>query len=141
MNYFVKFVIGNVALAAPLQEVNEIVRPKTVTKKERASRNLAGFFKLRGKNVPLYDLPRLFNNTGSERFEVIVSEVNKLLIGFKVDTVSGILTAEAVNPVPALASTARFMQGIIQEGENIVQVLSLKKLISGSRLRSIKKYT
>jgi chemotaxis signal transduction protein len=43
--------------------------------------------------------------------------------------------------VPALASTANFMKGIVQEGENIVQVLSLKKLMSGSRLRAIKKYT
>jgi chemotaxis signal transduction protein len=140
MNYFVKFEINNVALAAPIQEVKEIARPKVVLTRGKNARNLAGFFKLRGKNVPLFDLPRLFDSRGSGRFEVIVSDINKVLIGFKVDSVSGVLAADAVNPVPALASTARFMQGIIQEGEHIVQVLSLKKLMSGPRLRSVKKY-
>ncbi len=140
MSYFVKFTVGSMTLATPLQEVKEIARPTTVMKKERASRNLAGCFKLRGKSVPLFDLPRLFESSTTERFEVIVSEISTVLIGFKVDTVSGVLSAEVVKPVPALASTARFMQGVIQEGENIVQVLSLKKLVSGPRLRSIKRY-
>lgn len=140
MNYYLKFEIGNTALAAPIQEVKEIARPKTILRQKRISKNVAGFFKLRGRTVPLFDLPHLLNSGTTESFEVIVAEIDKTLVGFKVDLVSGILSADELMSVPTLAQAKHFVEGIIQEGENIVQVLSLKKLMSGARLRSIKKY-
>jgi chemotaxis signal transduction protein len=140
MKYYLKFEIDNVALATPIQEIKEVARPKTLLQQKSTSKHLAGFFKLRGRNVPLFDLPQLFNSVRNGSFEVIVLEIDKLLLGFKVDTVFGILTADTMTPVPALARPKKFLEGIIQEGESIVQVLSLKKLMSGPRLRSMKKY-
>ncbi len=140
MNYYLKFEIGKAALATPIQEVKEIARPKTILQQKKIPKNVTGFFKLRGKTVPLFDLPHILNSGTTESFEVIVAEIDKTLVGFKVDMVSGILMASELMSVPTIARAKHFVEGIIQEGENIVQVLSLRKLISGARLRSIKKY-
>ncbi len=140
MNYYLKFVIGTVWFAVPIEEVKEIARPKTVLKQENVTKSLFGFFKLRKRRLPLYDLPKFFKIEADAKFEVIISEVNRKQIGFKVNKVLGIIAIKELVSFPQLVKPKDYFRGVIKEGDSIIQVLSFIKLISGVRLRTIKKY-
>jgi len=143
MNYYLKFAISDINFAAPIEEIKEIARPKSILKqekKDKGAKNLIGFFHLRKEKLLLYDLPSFLEirRNKNNKFEVIVSEIHNSRVGFKVDKVFGIITADDLISVPELARPKDYFRGVIREGESVVQVLSLTKLMSGSRLKSLK---
>lgn len=140
MNHYVKFVIGNVAFAVPIEEVKEIARPKSVQQKERITKNICGFFVFRKRMLVLYDLPGFLKIKSKEQFEVVISMVNRKLVGFKVDKVCGVIYAEILSPFPELVMARNYMRGVIKEDENLVQVLSLRRILTGKRLATIENY-
>jgi chemotaxis signal transduction protein len=140
MNYYLKFTINDINFAAPIEEIIEIARPKIVLKQEKISKNIVGFFELRKKRLPIYDLPKFLELKTNDKFEVIVSEIKQKNIGFKVDKVFGIITAETITPFPDLISPKDYLPGLIKEEDDLVQVLLFRKVVTGSRLKAIKKY-
>ncbi len=145
MNYYLKFAISDISFAAPIEEIKEIARPKSILKqekKERGAKNLIGFFHLRKEKLALYDLPNFLEikQKNNSEFEVIISEIHNSRVGFKVDKVFGIITADDLVSFPEIARPRDYFKGVIKEGESVVQVLSFTKLMSGSRFKSLKKY-
>lgn len=140
MNYYVKFVIGSVAFAVTVNEVKEIARPKSVQTKEKTLKNICGFFVFRKKMIVLYDLPKFLKMESKSQFEVIIAEVNRRHIGFKVDKVCGVIAAEILSPFPELVMAKNYLRGVIKEGESLIQVLSLTRLLSGVRFTNVEKY-
>ncbi len=140
MNYYVKFVIDNVAFAVPIEEVKEIARPKAIQKREKIPKNIYGFFIFRKRMIVLYDLPEFLKMESKGRFEVVISELNRRHIGFKVDKVYGVIGAEMLSPFPELVMAKNYLRGVIREDENLVQVLSLKRLLSASQITNVEKY-
>ena len=139
MNYYLKFAIGDAEFAVPIDEVKEIARPKKVQKDEKTQRGIFGSFVFRKRKIILYDLPQFLRIEPKDTFEVIISEMNQKRIGFKVDKVHGVIAVEILAPIPALAKPKNYLRGVIVEDENLVQVLSLTKLLSGTRFASLKK--
>ncbi len=137
MNHYVRFSISNILFAAPIDEIKEVARPKNIITKDTKRGNLIGFFELRKKKIPLFDLPKLLHITSSDRFEVIVCDVHKKRIGFKVDSVSGIIETEHCLQFPDLTQPKEYFTGIIKEGDTLVQVISFKRIVSGRRLRTL----
>jgi chemotaxis signal transduction protein len=140
VNYYLKFAIGNVELAVPIDEVKEIARPKKVQKDEKNQRGIFGSFVFRKRKIILYDLPQFLRIEPKDTFEVIISEMNQKRIGFKVDKVHGVIAVEILAPIPDLAKPKNYLRGVIVEDENLVQVLSLTRLLSGTRFASLAKY-
>ncbi len=140
MNYYLKFEISDIGFAIPIYEVKEIARPKTILPRNKIAKQLVGFFKLRNKRIPIYNLPKFLKIISDDKFEVIISEINRKQIGFKVDRVFGIIAIEELVPFPEFVKPKDYFKGIIREGDSLIQVLSFRKLISGQRLRMIKKY-
>jgi len=140
MNYYLKYKIGIINFAAPIEEVREIVRPKEIQKEEKLTKNIVGFFTLRGKRVVLFDLPKFLDINTEDSFEVIISEIEEKYIGFKVDKVFGILGVEELIPFPEIVEPKDYFRGVIKENKSFLQVLSFTKLLSGARLSTIKKY-
>jgi chemotaxis signal transduction protein len=141
MNYYLKFIINNINFAAPINEVKEVARPRSIMRPATKGKNLVGLFELRREKLPLYDLPRFLDLQSQDPFEVIISVVQRKLIGFKVDEVYGIVTSQELTPFPELAYSKKYFEGVIKEGNSFIQVLSFKKIVSGPRLRSIVKYS
>lgn len=140
MNYFLRFDIGDIKLAVPVDEVAEIVRPKRITRKGKIAKYFVGFIKLHKKTVPVFDLHEFFGINPVERFEVIISDLDKTNIGVKVDKVLGIITAQELQSYPGFVEPERYLQGVIPHDGGAIQVLSLGKLISKQRLMAIRKY-
>jgi len=139
MTYFLKFNIDDIVFAVPIEEISEVARPKKIIKKGKPARHFSGFIELRKENVPVFNLHEFFGLKESKKFEVIISQVNKTNIAVKVDKVSGIITAEELQSYPGFVKHYSYLKGVITQDENVVQVLSLIKLMSGQRLKAIKK--
>ncbi len=139
-NYYLKYSIGKVIFATPIEDVKEIARPKQITKKSSLPRNLIGYFRLRKQRVLLYDLVSFLKLNNDSRFEVIVTAIGGKLIGFRVNRVLGIVASSELRPFPELVKPKNFLKGVIKDGKTLIQVLSFEKFLSGSRLKTIKKY-
>lgn len=87
MKYFLRFTIGNIKLAVPVDEVGEIARPKEITRKGKLAKYFIGFIKLRKETVPVFDLHEFFGIKPVKRFEIIISDINNSNIGVKVDKI------------------------------------------------------
>lgn len=139
MNYYLRFTLDAMDFAVPIEEVREIARPKSIIKQNGVSKNVLGVFELRSEKVPLFNLPALLKVTARKKFEVIVSECGKIPVGFVVDKVLGVLSIKDLADYPTLCEVDSFFSGIIIHGDDLIQVLSLAKIISGKHLRSLKK--
>lgn len=140
MNYYLEFLINKINFAVPIKEVKEIVRPKSVLQEKKIPRNLVGFFRLRDRKIPLYDLPKIFKLDAEDVFEVILSEIRETYIGFKVTKVLGIIKSETLLPFPELVKPMGCFEGLVQDDGRLVQVLSLEKIMSPVRFKTLKKY-
>ena len=138
--YYLKYFIGKVVFATPIEEVKEIARPKEIIEKAGLAKNLAGYFRLRKQRILLFDLPGFLKLNSRKEFEVIVSAIDGRPIGFKVNKVLGIVVSDKLSPFPELVKPKKFLKGVIKDGKEFIQVLSFENLLSGSRLKTIKKY-
>ncbi len=127
-------------MATAISEVKEIIRPKNLNFEEKLPKNLAGFCEFRGKKLWVFDLPLFLQIEHGKEFEVIIAEINKALIGFKVDKVYGIVSADEIFPYPEITQAGNYLIGIIKKDEEIIQLLSFSKIMSGARLKAIHKY-
>jgi len=140
VNYYLYYQIGKVKMATDINEIKEIIRPKNIVFEEKLPKNLAGSCEFRGKRLWIFDLPVFLGIKQGKDFEVIISGINETLIGFKVEKVYGIVSTDEIYPYPEIAETKEYLMGIIKNEEEIIQVLSLVKILSGTRLKSIQKY-
>lgn len=141
MHYYLSFLIKDVALAVPIEEVQEIARPKSIYVKEKTGvRNFLGFFELRGVRIPLYDLPGHLALEHSEKVEVIVIRYKGMTIGILVDKVLGIVTTQEIVPYPDCIPQQTFLVGIVPRTDPLLQVISLAKLFTRPRITKIQNF-
>jgi len=139
MIYLLKYTIGNVGLATPIEEIREIVRPKNINEAAKPAKYVLGFFDLRDEKVMLYDLPEFLGIKSSDGFEVIISNVEQRNIGFKVTKVFGIIGVEELLSFPDIVRAKDYFKGVVRDNSSFLQVLSFYKILSGSRFTAIKK--
>ncbi|MEO0142890.1 MAG: chemotaxis protein CheW [candidate division WOR-3 bacterium] len=138
MNYFLEYLIGGIKFVTQIEEIKEITRPKDIIKSADMPRNITGFFELRGEKLPLFDLPGFLGLESKDKFEVIVSEISQVNIGFKVNKVNGIVISESIIPFPEIVRAKDYLKGVIKRDNELLQIISLNKLISKARLNSLK---
>jgi len=139
VSYYLKYAVGGINFATPIEEIREIARPDEIIEKKMA-KNIDGFFNLREKKALIYDLAKFLEIETTDKFEVIVAEIDGKYIGFRVTKVFGIIEAEDLKPFPEIVKAKSYFKGVIKERDTLVQVLSFEKLLSGNRLKAIKKY-
>jgi chemotaxis signal transduction protein len=139
MQYYLTFMIADVSFAVPVDEVQEIARPKSMRKKKKNTvKHMLGYFTLRGVVIPLFDLSAHLSFKTSENQEVIIIKRQDVMIGVKVDEVLGIVAARDVTPYPDLVPTRNFLIGIIPDEKPLLQVISLMKIFTTQRVKTIK---
>lgn len=140
MTYFLKFSINDIIFAVPIDEISEVARPKKIIKKGKLARHFTGFIELRKEIIPVFDLHKFFSLEEGEKFEVIISYINKTSFALKVDKVSGIITSEILQNYPGFVKHNKYLKGVFTQDSDVVQVLSLTKLMSKQRLKALRKY-
>ncbi|SFT74362.1 two-component system, chemotaxis family, response regulator CheV [Selenomonas sp. GACV-9] len=128
----VEFSIGHVNYGINVAKVREVITRTPVTTMPQAHPYIDGLFTLRGKAIPLVNLPRCLNvQTNTEAKNIIVTEINNYNIGFLVENVSRIhrISWKDMEPAPEVGDQSRVV-GIVKMKDRIVLLLDFETIIA-----------
>ncbi|MBR1421810.1 MAG: chemotaxis protein CheV [Selenomonadaceae bacterium] len=128
----VEFSIGDVNYGINVAKVREVIIRTPVTEMPQAHPYIDGLFTLRGKAIPLVNLPRCLNAMSTEEPKnIIVTEINNYNIGFLVENVSRIhrISWTEMEPAPEVGDQSRVV-GIIKMHDRIVLLLDFETIIA-----------
>ncbi len=130
----VEFSIGDVNYGINVAKVREVITSADfpVTRMPQAHPYIDGLFTLRGRSMPLVNLPRCLNIPCSDRPKnIIVTEINNYNIGFLVDNVSRIhrISWQDMETAPEVGGQSRVV-GIVKMEDRIVLLLDFESIIA-----------
>ena len=133
----VTFSIGEEEFGVDILKVQEIIRTMEITKVPRAQAFVEGVINLRGKVIPIIDLRRRFglaSKVHDKHTRIIVIEMNVMIVGFVVDSVSEVLripTSTVEPPPPVVAGLeSEYISGVGKLEDKLLILLDLDKLLS-----------
>jgi len=138
-NEFLTFTLGKEEYGLDILKVQEIRGYDAVTVIANTPEFIKGVINLRGTIVPIVDLRIKFNLPKVEYDQftvVIILNLGHRVVGIVVDSVSDVLTLnpEQIRPAPELASAldTRYLLGLGTVGEQMLILVDIEKLMSGS---------
>ncbi|WP_320169692.1 chemotaxis protein CheW [Maridesulfovibrio sp.] len=133
----VTFSIGDEEFGVDILKVQEIIRTMEITKVPRAPAFVEGVINLRGKVIPIIDLRSKFGliiREHDQNTRIIVVEINDMIVGFVVDSVSEVLRipASTVEPPPPVVSglDSEYISGVGKLSDRLLILLDLNRLLS-----------
>ena len=140
----VTFSIGEEEFGVDILKVQEIIRTMEITKVPRAQDFVEGVINLRGKVIPIIDLRRRFgldSKPHDKHTRIIVIEINNMIVGFVVDSVSEVLRIPAgtVEPPPPVVAgvESEYISGVGKLQDRLLILLDLDKLLSGEDMEAL----
>ena len=140
----VTFSIGEEEFGVDILKVQEIIRTMEITRVPRAQAFVEGVINLRGKVIPIIDLRRRFgldSKPHDKHTRIIVIEINNMIVGFVVDSVSEVLRipASTVEPPPPVVAglESEYISGVGKLHDRLLILLDLDKLLSHDDLESL----
>ncbi|NMC48556.1 MAG: purine-binding chemotaxis protein CheW [Desulfovibrio sp.] len=134
----VTFSIGEEEFGVDILKVQEIIRMMEITKVPRAPDVVEGVINLRGKVIPIIDLRKRFGlstRDHDKHTRIIVIEINNMIVGFVVDSVSEVLRipSNTVEPPPPVVSglESEYISGVGKLEDRLLILLDLDRLLSG----------
>ncbi len=134
----VTFSIGEEEFGVDILKVQEIIRMMEITKVPRAPDFVEGVINLRGKVIPIIDLRKRFGlstRDHDKHARIIVIEINNMIVGFVVDSVSEVLRipSNTVEPPPPVVSglESEYISGVGKLEDRLLILLDLDRLLSG----------
>jgi purine-binding chemotaxis protein CheW len=133
----VTFSIGEEEFGVDILKVQEIIRTMEITKVPKAPAFVEGVINLRGNVIPIIDLRRRFGlatRDHDKHTRIIVIEINNMIVGFIVDSVSEVLRipANTVEPPPPVVSglESEYISGVGKLEDRLLILLDLNRLLS-----------
>lgn len=129
----VEFAVGDVNYGINVAKVREVINVVPVTKMPNCHPYVDGVFTLRGRLMPLVNLPRCLGSTdtGATANNIIVSELNNYFVGFLVNEVSRIHRVSWTEmEAPPNISNSDMVVGIIKMTEKLVLLLDFEKIVA-----------
>lgn len=133
----VTFTIAHEEFGMDILKVQEIIRTLEITRVPRAPVFVEGVINLRGKVIPIIDLRRRFgmeSKPHDKDTRIIVIEINGMIVGFVVDSVSEVLRipASTVEPPPSIVSgiDSEYISGVGKLDNRLLIMIDLDKLLS-----------
>jgi len=133
----VTFHIGDEEFGVEILKVQEIIRMMGITRVPKAPEFVEGVINLRGKVIPIIDLRKRFGMAAQDHDKhtrIIVIEVNSVIVGFVVDSVSEVLRvpSSTVEPPPAIISgiESEYISGVGKLADRLLILLDLDRLLS-----------
>lgn len=133
--------LGGEEYAIDILRVQEIRSYEEPTKMVNSPVFVKGIVNLRGVIVPIVDLRLKLQTANADYTDftvVIILNISGSVIGAVVDSVSDVVTlsSEDIKPAPQFESTidAKFIRGIVHQGERTLIVINMEALLSNSEL-------
>lgn len=143
----VVFKLAEEEYGVKIGQVKEIVNVSDSTPLPQAHPSVEGVINLRGQIIPIINLKKrlgLADQEYSERARVIVVEIEKRLLGIKVDEALEVLRidATAIQAIPEAASQVEnqnFVVGVGKVGDRLIVLLDLLKALGNEEIQEIQR--
>jgi purine-binding chemotaxis protein CheW len=133
----VTFKLENEEFGVDILRVQEINRMMNITKIPNAPGFIEGVINLRGKIIPIVDLGKRLgfrNGIYDKSTRIIVVELDGLVLGFIVDSVSEVLriNENTVEPPPSIVSgiDSDYIEGVGKLDDRLLILLELNKIFA-----------
>jgi purine-binding chemotaxis protein CheW len=132
----VSFQVGHEEFGMDILKVQEIIRTQNLTRVPNLPDFVDGIINLRGRVIPVIGLRKCFGLVARQEDKdrrIVVVEVNGMILGFVVDSVSEVLRVphEAIEPPAKLGKAARdYISGIAKLDSRLLLLLDLDRLMS-----------
>ena len=140
----VTFSVGEEEFGVDILRVHEIIRIMNYTKVPKAPEFVEGVINLRGKIIPIIDLRRRFGMEPvphSKSTRIVVMEIDGVVLGFVVDSVSEVLRLPAgrIEPPPPVVTgvESEYIQGVGKLDGRLLILLDLDRLLSGEEAEQL----
>jgi purine-binding chemotaxis protein CheW len=142
----VTFKLGNEEFGVDILKVQEINRMMNITRIPNAPPFIEGVINLRGKIIPIVDLRKKLgfdngNGESEKTTRIIVVELDGLVLGFIVDSVSEVLRIpeNTIEPPPSIVGGVEsdYIEGVGKLDNRLLILLELKKLFSSTDRKDI----
>ena len=143
----VSFKVGSEEFGLDILRVQEIIRLQDLTRVPNSLDFVDGVINLRGKVIPVIALRKRFGleeQAHDKETRIVVLEVQNMVLGFIVDSVSEVLriSADAVVPPPRLGKIEQeFVSGVVRLEDRLLILLDVDRIMGGpeTQLRSAAK--
>ena len=137
----VSFKIGAEEYGVDIMQVQEIIRPTTITRVPRAPSFIEGVIDLRGKVLPIVDMRKRFQideKTKDDHTRIVVVVIDDMVVGLVVDSVSEVLRVEngKIEQPPKIIAgiEAQFLKGVIRLQSRLIIYLDLNRVLSAEEI-------
>jgi len=140
----VTFKLGSEEFGVDILKVQEINKMMSITKIPNAPTFIEGVINLRGKIIPIIDLRKRLgfkNQEYDKSTRIIVVELDGLVLGFIVDSVSEVLRIpeNTIEPPPSMVAgiESEYIEGVGKLDDRLLILLELKKIFSSPEKKDI----
>lgn len=140
----VTFSIGEEEFGVNILQVQEIIRTMEITNVPRAPEFVEGVINLRGKVIPIVDMRSRFGLGSKEHDKytrIIVIEIDMIIVGFVVDSVSEVLRIprNSVQPPPPVVAgmDSEYIDGVGKLEDRLLILLDLDSLIDNEEMEAL----
>ena len=140
----VTFSIGEEEFGVNILQVQEIIRTMEITKVPRAPEFVEGVINLRGKVIPIVDMRSRFGLDSKDHDKytrIIVIEIDMIIVGFVVDSVSEVLRipANSVQPPPPVVAgmESEYIDGVGKLDDRLLILLDLDSLLDNEEMEAL----
>jgi purine-binding chemotaxis protein CheW len=140
---YLTFCIGNEFYGIEIKYVTEIIGMQPVTEIPEMPEYIKGIINLRGKIIPVMDVRLRFKKPFREyndRTCIVVIEIQEVLVGLIVDTVSEVISIpdeEIVVPPSMTKEGNKYIKGIGKMGSDVKLILDADKLLNETDLEQL----
>ncbi len=144
--HMVGFSVGDEQFCIDILKVQEIIRMVDITKIPNAPEYVEGIINLRGKVIPVIDFRKRCNLGAETEWDkqhtrIVVAAIGERTVGLVVDKVSQVLKLEQANiastPDVVKGFNSDFISGVGKNGDKLLILLDLEKLITQGELDDI----
>jgi purine-binding chemotaxis protein CheW len=140
----VTFKLENEEFGVDILKVQEINKMMNITKIPNAPSFIEGVINLRGKIIPVIDLRKrlgFHNKAYDQSTRIIVVELDGLVLGFIVDSVSEVLRVpgNTIEPPPSIVAGVEsdYIEGVGKLNDRLLILLELKKIFASTERKDI----
>jgi len=140
----VTFKLGTEEFGVDILKVQEINKMMSITKIPNAPGFIEGVINLRGKIIPIVDLRKRLGfreKPYDKSTRIIVVELEGLVLGFIVDSVSEVLRIpeNTIEPPPSMVAgiESEYIEGVGKLDDRLLILLELKKIFSSPERKDI----
>jgi len=140
----VTFKLGTEEFGVDILKVQEINKMMNITRIPNAPAFIEGVINLRGKIIPIVDLRKRLGfreQPYDKSTRIIVVELEGLVLGFIVDSVSEVLRipGNTIEPPPSMVAgiESEYIEGVGKLDDRLLILLELKKIFSSPERKDI----